>query len=313
MSFSTLGLAPELLRAVSAQGYTDTHSRPARGDSARARRPRPARRRPDRHRQDGRVRAADAAAARGHAAARTDRHGRAADPRPHPGSRPGSWRCRSRQSVRAYGANSPPLDRHLRRRRLPRPGRRAASRAGDRGRHAGPAARPRPPAHHRPRLASRSSSWTRPIACSTWASSATSARSWPCCPTSGRTCSSAPPSRTRSAAWPRGCSTDRHRCRSRRRNTADRPGAPGGPPGRPLAQARAAVAPGAHPRRRPGARLHPHQARRQQARRAAVAGRHRHRRDPRQQVAAAAHPRPRRLQGGPRHAADRDRGRRSRP
>jgi len=34
---------------------------------------------------------------------------------------------------------------------------------------------------------SRSSCWTRPTGCSTWASSTTSAGSWRCCPPSGRT------------------------------------------------------------------------------------------------------------------------------
>ena len=50
------------------------------------------------------------------------------------------------ESVRVYGAGQHPLDRHLRRRRLRRPDRRAAPRPRDRGRHPGPPARPRPPA-----------------------------------------------------------------------------------------------------------------------------------------------------------------------
>ena len=67
---------------------------------------------------------------------------------------------------------------------------------------------------------------------------------------------------------------------------ADRARAPGRAPGGPRAQARAPVAPGAHQGGRPGTRLHPHQAWCEQAGRAAVAGRHRDRRNPRQQVAA---------------------------
>ena len=43
---------------------------------------------------------------------------------------------------------------------------------------------------------------TRPTACSTWASSTTSRRSWRCCPKTGRPCCSRPPCRTRSWRWP---------------------------------------------------------------------------------------------------------------
>ena len=46
---------------------------------------------------------------------------------------------------------------------------------------------------------SKSWSWTKPIACSTWASSATCAASSPCCPAAVRTCSSRPLTPTRSA------------------------------------------------------------------------------------------------------------------
>ncbi len=62
MSFDRLGLSPELLRAGRQPGLHRAHPRPGRSHPARPRRPRRARRRPDRDRQDGRVRAADAAA-----------------------------------------------------------------------------------------------------------------------------------------------------------------------------------------------------------------------------------------------------------
>ena len=65
-------------------------------------------------------------------------------------------------------------------------------------------------AHDRPLARSRSSSSTRRTACSTWASSATSARSSTCCRPAGRTCCSRRPSPTTSAAWPRASSTTPH-------------------------------------------------------------------------------------------------------
>ena len=61
-----------------------------------------------------------------------------------------------------------------------------------------PQARPRP---------ARSCS-TRPTACSTWASSTTSRRSWRCCRRTGRPCCSRPPCPTRSSRCPAGsCAT----------------------------------------------------------------------------------------------------------
>ena len=50
----------------------------------------------------------------------------------------------------------------------------------------------------------RSRCWcsTKPTACSTWASSTTSARSSPSCRASGRRCCSPPPCRARSPSWP---------------------------------------------------------------------------------------------------------------
>ena len=43
---------------------------------------------------------------------------------------------------------------------------------------------------------------TKATACSTWASSPTFAKSWPCCPSSGRACCFRPPFPTRSGRWP---------------------------------------------------------------------------------------------------------------
>ena len=91
-------------------------------------------------------------------------------------------------------------------------------------------------------------------------------------------------------------------------------------PGRPRAQARAAEPPDPDRPDRPGAGLHPDQARREPPGRAARAGRDRGRRDPRQQEPAAARPRPGRLQvrpggdpGRDRHRGPRDRHRRPAP
>src|SRR5690554_5717917 len=53
--------------------------------------------------------------------------------------------------------------------------------------------------------------WTKLTACWIWALSATSARSLRCCRPSARTCCSLPPSPTRSAPWPRACWITRYR------------------------------------------------------------------------------------------------------
>ena len=62
MSFSDLGLVPELLRAVADKGYDVALPHPSSGHPGGARRPRRPRRRADRHRQDRRFRAAHLAA-----------------------------------------------------------------------------------------------------------------------------------------------------------------------------------------------------------------------------------------------------------
>ena len=151
----------------------DPHPHPGAGHSARAGGPRPARLRPDRHRQDGGLRPADPPAPdRSHKRARRSAAGRASwSWRP-----PASWRP-DRRELRAPTAATP----------LPP--------------HAvifgGVSQGPQVQALHRgvdilvatpgrlldlhepgpaePGRTSRSSSWTRPTACSTWASSTTSA------------------------------------------------------------------------------------------------------------------------------------------
>ena len=294
VSFSELGLRPELLRAVQAQGYTD---------------PTPVQREAIPLVLAGRDLLAGAQTGTGKTAAfvlpmlqRLAERSRLAHARPHPRADPHPH-PRARHPGRAerprLRSEPAPFAGHLRWRRHGRAAVRAAPRRRDRRRHARPAARPRPAANHRP-VTSRSSSSTRPTACSTWASSATSARSSPSCRTAARTSSSAPPSRMRSARWPSECSTGRLRCRSpratRRRRSFGRSST------RSIAPASgSSLAPRPDARHRPGAGVHADEARREQARRAAVEGRHRHRGDPRQQVAAAARASPGRLQGRPRH------------
>ena len=134
MSFDQLGLAPELLRAVADEGYTEPTPVQRRGDPARPRRPRPARRRPDRHRQDGRVRAADPPAAPRDASGARNAGNQRRGPR-HPIralvlTPTRELALQVEESVRTYGAPpARPLHRDLRRRRLRAAGPRAARRA----------------------------------------------------------------------------------------------------------------------------------------------------------------------------------------
>ena len=283
MSFDTLGLRPSC-SAPSPTRATPSPPPSRPGDPARPRRPRPPRRRPDRHRQDRRLRAADAPAA--------SRPAGPPAPRSPPGRRDATGppiralvltptrelALQVEESVRTYGAPRPdPLDRDLRRRRLrrrrsarcapaprsssPRP---AACSTTSSQRHDRPVAgrdprprRGRPDARHG--LHPRHPQGPR----------APAARS-------ARTCCSRRPSRTRSGALADGLPrTTRPRSRSRRATPPTELVTPGRPPGRPRAQARAAQPPHPHRPDRPGARLHPHQARRQPARRAARARRHR--------------------------------------
>ena len=307
--------------APSPTGLHRAHARPGRGDPARPRRPRRPRRRPDRHRQDGRVRAADAPA--------PPRRRPAHDAAPTAAARPA---CRSaclvlaptrelalqvEESVRTYGRHWPASAR-------PRSTAASASTAQVRALRAGPEIVVATPGrlldhvgqrHDRPLARSRSSSSTRPTGCSTWASSATSARSSTSCPAERQNLLfSATFSDEIRAARARLPARSRPRSRSRRRNSADRARDPGRPSGRPRAQARAAQPPDPHRRDRPGARLHAHQARREPPRRAArrdgIAAVAIHGNKSQGQRVRALD----RLQGGPRDdpRGDRDRGARPR-
>ena len=218
------------------------------------------------------------------------------------------------EAVRTYGANCAPRSTTIYG-GVGFPGQVAALRRGprDRGCHARAACSTTPASGPSTSARSRSSSSTRRTACSTWGSSATSARSLPCCQRAARTSSSPQPSRNEIRALAQGMLDRPASVQVTPRNTPTDLVRQVVHPVDRASKARAALAPGPHPCHRPGARLHPHQARRQQARRAALAGRHRHRRHPRQQVPAAACPRPRRLQGRPGHPAGCHRGGGARP
>ena len=228
MSFDTLGLAPELLRAVADQGYTEPTPVQAEAIPLVL---------------AGRDLLAGAQTGTGKTAAfvlpilqrLTDSHarrrGRARpairrerDPAPGPRPRPDPD-ARARPPGRGelpHLRRPPPrpLDRDLRRRRLRAPGPGPPRRPGDRRRHPRPPARPRRPADDRPVARSRSSSSTRPTGCSTWASSATSARSSTSSRRAARTCCSRRRSRTRSGASPAVSSIARPPSRSRRATRA---------------------------------------------------------------------------------------------
>ena len=193
------------------------------------------------------------------------------------------------EAASAPTAATAPLDRHLRRRRLqarspPAPRRR------DRGRHAGSPARPCPPAHDRPRPR-RDPRPRRGRSHARHGLHPRHPRSWPCCRTAARTsCSRATFSHeiralARGPARPAGIGAG-HAAKtptvrlSTGRLPVDRARK------RELLDALSALA------NRPGTRLHPDQARRQQAGRAAERDGIADRRDPRQQVAATTRARP---------------------
>ena len=229
MSFDALGLTPELLRAVADQGYTE---------------PTPVQREAIPLVLAGRDLLAGAQTGTGKTAAfvlpmlqllNADANARLAArrrrpattratvaappvadprPRPHPDPRARAPGRGERPDLRRPPPD--PLDRDLRRRRLRAPGPRPARRARDRRRDARPPARPRRAAHHRPLAGSRSSSSTRPTGCSTWASSATSARSSRCSRRPPEPAVLARPSRTTSAQLAGGSCTTRRPSRSRR-------------------------------------------------------------------------------------------------
>ena len=103
---------------------------------------------------------------------------------------PRARRARSSTSCgRSPHVPGPEDRRRLRRRRAPGAGQAAAQRP-HRGRHARPARGPARARRLQPRSRSRSSSSTRPTACSTWASSPPSTGSSPRCPAIARRCSS---------------------------------------------------------------------------------------------------------------------------
>ncbi len=201
------------------------------------------------------------------------------------------------ESVRTYGTPSPdPVDDDLRRRRLRAPGRQAPRRPRDRGRHAGAPARPRDAAHDRP-LAGRDPDPRRggpPPRHGLHPRHPQDHR-----PAAGPPAEPAllgdllrrrprprhgPPPRPRTGPG----DAAEHHGRARR---------PAGDPGRPRPQARAPELAGAIRPDRAGARVHPHQARGQPPRGAAGQGRHQRRRDPRQQEPGPAGPGAGRLQG----------------
>ena len=155
MSFDTLGLAPELLRAVADQGYTEPT--PVQAEAiplvlagrdllAGAQ---------TGHRQDGRVRPADPPAPRRQPAAsrptsRTARRDASARPRPRPDPDPRARAPGRGERPHLRRPRPRPVGHDLRRRRLRAPGPRPARRPGDRRRDARPPARPRQPADDRP-------------------------------------------------------------------------------------------------------------------------------------------------------------------
>ena len=116
---------------------------------------------------------------------------------------------------------------------------------------------------------SRSSCSTRPTGCSTWASSATSSASSRCCRRSGRTCCSRRRSPTRSRTSPTACSMRRALIEVARRNsTVEIITQTVHPVDRDRKRELLSHLIGRRPLA-PGARVHAHQARRQQARGAA--------------------------------------------
>ena len=157
-SFTDLGLAAPLLRALEESGYTTPTPIQAQAIPARARRARPPRHRPDRHRQDRRLRPAHPAPARRQGRPAAARRLPRADPLADPGAGLADRRCgedlrrpprllrRHRLRRRAaWPADAAPcsagvdivvatpgrlLDHHRRRHRPARPGRDAGPRRG---------------------------------------------------------------------------------------------------------------------------------------------------------------------------------------
>ena len=213
-SFSELGLAEPLLRAVREQGYQIPTPIQAEAIPHVPGRPRRARLRPDRHRQDRRVRAAASCSAwppgrrRGPADA-------AARARPLADARAG--RPDRRQTSRAYGRHLPLAGAVIFGGVSQVPQVAALRRGVD-----VLVATPGPPARSASGSATsrstavRCSSSTRPTACSTWAFCPTCAASSPRCRPAARRCCSRRRCRRRSPGWPASCWSIRRAWRSRR-------------------------------------------------------------------------------------------------
>jgi hypothetical protein len=185
MQFTELGLSAELLRAIGEQGYTTPTPGPGTGYSPHPRRPRSRSAGPDRHRQDRSLRAAPPAAPdrqqtrqrtrrltpapvatrHPHRAARAGAGADARTRRPGAGKRAHLWRPhRPAQPGRFGGVGINPQIQTLRRGidiLVATPGRLLDHLAS--ARSISPRCKPW--------------CWTKPTACSTWASSATSAAS----------------------------------------------------------------------------------------------------------------------------------------
>jgi hypothetical protein len=147
--FADFGLAPEIQRALSDQGYVHPTPIQAQAIPDRAAGPRRHGRRPDRHRQDRELLAADhpepAAACEHQHVAGAPRRARAG---PDADARTGDPGCRERQGLRP--AHPAALHRRLRRHGHEAADRDPAQRRRDRDRDPGPPARPRRTEEHQP-------------------------------------------------------------------------------------------------------------------------------------------------------------------
>ncbi len=212
MSFSDLGLLPELLRAVADKGYDTPSPIQIQAIPAVLAGRDVSRRCANRHRQNRRLRAAHSAAPH---CGRATRHqpgtacaGADADPRTR---RTG---CAKRARLRQAHAAA----------HLPGVRRRQHQSADQRACAAAATSWSRLPAGCS--ILRSSARWIfprfrywcsmKPTACSTWVSSTTFAASSNCCRRSAKTCCSPPPTRTISAVWRNGCCTTRCRSRLRR-------------------------------------------------------------------------------------------------
>ncbi len=306
MTFRTLGLMEELVRAVEARGYTQ---------------PTPIQIRAVPEVLAERDILAGAQTGTGKTAAftlpmlqllqsRTERRPTAARPDPH--ADPGARRPGRGELPHLRPAPASALGRHLRRRRHAASGRPAAPRRRHRGRHPGTAARSCRPAAPSTSPGSRSWCWTRPTACSTWASSTTSAGCSRCCRKRRQNLLFSATYSKEIEQLADGLLHDPVMIEVARRNTAAETVPTGCASGGEDPQARAALPPDSQRGLGAGAGLHPHQARRQPALRPARPGRHQRRRHSRQQEPERPHPRASGLQAWRGARAGRDRYRRPR-